>query len=92
VLRPYGAFVQTIVDVDEKLLKLAEQQARRDGMSLGALVEDALRAALQIPPPPTKACAADVEAVDGDDVFFESLEEVRAFGRVLPTHRHVELS
>jgi hypothetical protein len=80
------------VDVDEKLLSLAEQQARRDGMSLGALLEDALRAALNIPPPPAKACAHEAEAVDGDDAFFASLEEIRAFGRAPATHRQVELS
>jgi len=92
VRRPYSVPLQTVVDVDEKLLSLAGQRARRDGMSLGALVEDALRAALHIPPSPTTTCADEVEAVDGDAACCASLEEVRALGRVLRAHRQVELS
>jgi hypothetical protein len=91
VLQPYGSSVQTVVDVDEKLLNLAEQKARRDGMSLGTLVEVALRAALHIPPPRAGSPTDEVEAVDGDDAFFASLEQVRAFGRLRAARRQVDL-
>ncbi|MEI6782306.1 MAG: hypothetical protein WCQ21_15460 [Verrucomicrobiota bacterium] len=41
--------MQTVLDVDEGLLNLAERQARRDGKSLGSLVEadDAFSTALE---------------------------------------------
>jgi hypothetical protein len=38
--------MQTIVDLDEKLLREAEQVAAREGRTLSALLEDALRARL----------------------------------------------
>lgn len=84
--------MQTVVDVDEKLLNLAEQKALRDGMTLGTLMEVALRAVLHIPPPPARTPTDEVEAVDGDDAFFASLEQIRAFGRLPAARRQVELS
>ena len=82
--------MQTVVDVDEKLLNLAEQKAHRDGKSLAALVEDALRVALLVPPP-LKAVAEEVETVDGDEACFIALDEIRTLGRVPAPHRQVEL-
>ena len=40
----YG--MKTTVDLDDELLRLAKQQAAKDGVSLRVLVEDALRARL----------------------------------------------
>jgi hypothetical protein len=91
VRRSYDDFVQTVVDIDEKVLSLAEQKARRDGMSLGALVEEALRAVLHLPPPLEKTCAEEHKSIDGDDAFFASLDEIRALGRFPAEHRQVDL-
>jgi hypothetical protein len=53
--------MQTVLDVGERLLNVAEQQGRWDGKSLGALVEDALRAVLHAPEslPSASGSAAD---------------------------------
>ena len=70
--------MQTVLDVDERLLKLAERQARRDGKSLGALVEDALRAVLHAPESLPNASDDAADSVEADDAFFTALEEIRA--------------
>ena len=81
--------MQTVLDVDERLLNLAEQQARRDGMSLGALVEDALRAVLHAPQSLPKPFENAANCVEADDAFFTALEEIRALGRLPASHRQV---
>ncbi len=83
--------MQTGLDVDERLLNLAEQQARRDGKSLGSLVEDALRAVLQTPQTPPEPFEHAVDSVEADDAFFSALEEIRALGRLPAAHRRVNL-
>ena len=89
--RSYGTCVQTVVNVDEQVLTLAEQQARRNGKSLDSLVEDALRAALHLSPAQANACDAETESVDADAAFFDGLEEIRALGRLSAAHRQVDL-
>jgi hypothetical protein len=83
--------MQTVLDVDERLLNLAERQARRDGKSLGALVEDALRAVLHAPESLPNASEDTADSVEADDAFFTALEEIRALGRLPAAHRQVNL-
>jgi hypothetical protein len=83
--------MQAVVDVDQKLLSLAEQRARQEGKSLEAFVEDALRAVLGSSPT-VAASDKPAEIVDADDAFFAALEEIRALGRVPAPHRQASLS
>jgi len=73
--------MQTVMDVDERLLNLAERQARRDGRSLGALVEDPLRAVLHAPESLPNASEDAAKSVAADDAFSGALDEIRALGR-----------
>ena len=83
--------MQTVLDVDDKLLSLAEQRARRDGKSLGALVEDALRVVLRSAQPIPAPGERTVEFVEADDAFFSALEEIRALGRSPASLRQIPL-
>lgn len=89
----YCPSVQTTLDIDEALLRQLEHQARQQGKSLGALLEQALRAFVRNPAPQA-ATAPQNDVSDGlpdDDPFFRALEEVRALGRLPAPHRQVEL-
>lgn len=85
--------MQTVMDVDEKLLGLAERQARCEGKTLGAFVEAAIRSVLQ--PDRPQACdeagVPDETGLDADDPFFRALDEVRALGRLPSAHRRLGL-
>jgi hypothetical protein len=70
------------LDIDERLLRQLEQQAQRQGISLGAFLEQALRPVVQsnhnpdqstLPPDPN-------EGLSDNDLFFTALEELRAAG------------
>lgn len=83
--------MRTVLDVDEKLVGLAKQQAREQGRSLDDLVADALRTALH-----TVSASADEptpasEPLELGDAFFAALEEIRALGRTSCLRREVEL-
>ena len=81
--------MQTTLDIDEALLRQLEQQARQQGKSLGALVEQALRGFVRAPlAQPSAAPQNDAsEGLPDDDPFFSALEEVRALGRLPASHR-----
>ena len=71
--------------------KAAEDQARKQGKSLGALIEESLRrtvkaAAIFVPAPVESS--AD-EGLGDDDPFFKALDEIRAMGRLPAPHRAV---
>jgi hypothetical protein len=84
--------VQTTVDIDERLLRQLEQQARREGKSLDAYLNQTLSTvvrASETPGPP----AMSNDSIDGlpdDDPFFSALEEIRANGRFPALHREVD--
>ena len=85
--------MQTLMDVDERLLSMAEQQARSQGKTLGAFVEEALRSVLQ----PLRSQTHDetkdpIEiGLSDDDPFFCALEEVRELGHLPAKHRQIGL-
>lgn len=85
--------MQTVVDVDETLLGLAERQARCEGKTLGAFVEEALRSVLH--PAQLQPCddadVPDEPGLSADDPFFRALDEVRALGRLPAAHRQLGL-
>jgi hypothetical protein len=86
--------VKTIVDIDDALLRAAEDQARRQGKPLGILIEEALRITVKAPAdtaPPLAESAAD-EGLEGNDPFFAALEEIRSLGRLAAPHREVKLT
>jgi len=85
--------VRTTLEIDENLLREAEQRARHQGKSLGALLEEALRAAVQSPAamPSDEPMKDPGEALEASDPFFAALEEIRAKGRVAAPRREVEL-
>jgi len=83
--------MQAVLDVDERLLSLAEQQARREGKSMGALVEDALRLLLRTPQPLPIPSELEGDSVEADEPFFAALDEIRALGRLPAAHRRVNL-
>lgn len=75
--------MQTTIDIDEKILREAEQHAREQGKSLARLMEEALRQ-LMHPAVGNVSVPPDFQLDDrlGDeDPFFAALEEVRAAGR-----------
>ena len=83
--------MQTTLEIDEKLLKLAEQAARQRGKSVAALVEEALAVVVQ-PLQTASGTHASANATDGledNDPFFSALEEIRARGRAPTIHREV---
>jgi hypothetical protein len=84
--------VQTTVDIDGALLRQAEQQAKRQGKSLGALLEDALRAAIQSSVPDLSNGPGNemAEGLEIGDPFFTALDEIRALGRAPAQHRNVD--
>jgi hypothetical protein len=85
--------MQTTVELDDDLLREAKQKARELGKSLDALLEAALRDAVQWPAPvPLAEQVNDVaEALEASDPFFAALEEIRAKGCLPTPHRKVEL-
>ena len=85
--------MQTTLDIDESLLRQLEQQARQQGQSLGALLEQALRGFVRAPlaQPPAAPQNDASERLPDDDPFFSALEEVRALGRLPASHRQVNL-
>ena len=82
------------MNIDQQLLLEAELQARREGKSLGALVEDALRIVItSVPVQSVKASPDDVaDGLSEDDPFFTALEEIRATGRRPAPHRESKIS
>jgi hypothetical protein len=85
--------VRTTLDIDEALLRQLEEQARQQGKSLGALLEQALRGFVCAPAPhPAAALLPDAsEGLADDDPFFTALEEVRPLGRSATSRRQVDL-
>ena len=83
--------MQTMLDIDEALLRQLEQQARQQGKSLDALLEQALRGFVRAPVAQASAAPQNdaSEALPDDDPFFSALEEVRALGRLPASHRPV---
>jgi hypothetical protein len=81
------------LDIDESLLREAEQQARREGKSFAALIEDALRSFIEINAPRSSELpASDAEVgLDAQDPFFSALTEIRARGRVSAANRELVL-
>ena len=84
--------MQTTVDIDENLLRKAEQKARQQGKSLRVLLEEVLRVAIQSPPPlPSDEPMNDLtEGLESNDPFFTALEEIRAKGCFPAPRRNVE--
>ena len=89
----YFASVETTVNIDQRVLLEAELQARREGKSLGALVEEALRIVLPSVPAQTHKTSPDdlADGLSADDPFFTSLEEIRATGRLPAPHRETKV-
>lgn len=90
--KPYFGRVQTTVEIDDAILRQAEQQARQQGKSLAALMEDALRRVIQSPrsgPQGTPSETAD--GLEDNDPFFTALDEIRSQGRFPAPHRAVDL-
>jgi hypothetical protein len=50
-LNGYGRSVKTTLNLDDDLMRAARDRARRDGVTLTALISDALRKALAEPAP-----------------------------------------
>ena len=86
--------MKTTVDIDDAILRAAEDQARKQGKPLGRLIEEALRGTVKVAdvcaPAPTGSPVED--GLDSDDPFFAALEEIRASGRLPAPHREVHLS
>ena len=85
--------VRTILDMDEKIVALAKLKATEQGKSLDALVEEGLRAALQISAAP--ATQSDVlagEPLEPNDPFFSALEDIRSLGRQAASRRAIGLT
>ena len=88
-LTPYDGPVRTTVDIDENLLREAEQKARQQGKSLGVLLEEVLQVAIQSPPPLPSDEPMN-EGLEPKDPFFIALEEIRAKGCFPAPRRNVE--
>jgi hypothetical protein len=86
--------VKITVDIDGAILRVAEEQARKQGKPLGRLIEEALRGSIKpadvSTPAPTGSPMED--GLENDDPFFAALEEIRASGRLSALHREVHLS
>jgi hypothetical protein len=84
--------MKTMVEIDDAVLHAAEDQARKQGKSLGAIIEEALRntvkASANFAPAPDESSAGD--GLENDDPFFAALEEIRALGRLPAPHREVQ--
>jgi hypothetical protein len=74
--------VKTTVEIDDAVLRAAEDQARKQGKPLGVLIEEALRitvkSTVQFAPTPAESSAG--EGLEDHDPFFKALEEIRASG------------
>jgi hypothetical protein len=83
--------VKTTVDIDDAVLQAAEDQARKQGKPLGALIEEALRMTVKAAAAVTPASggSAAEEGLEEEDPFFIALEEIRALGRLPTPHREV---
>ena len=80
--------MQTTVNLDEQLLRQAEQQAMREGKSLDSLVAEALQRIFQAAPPAESRSSSDTaDGLNRDDPFFAALEEIRAHGRLEAARR-----
>jgi hypothetical protein len=85
--------MRTTVDIDEGVLRAAEEQARHQGKPLAALVEEALRtkvsaAASDMPTVPSPEYD---QGLDDNDPFFAALDEIRNAGRQPAPHREAGL-
>jgi hypothetical protein len=89
----YDWNMKTTVDIDERVLRAAEAQARHQGKPLSALVEQALRLTVnttagdQPAPMPPEADPG----LEDNDPFFAALDEIRDAGRQPAVHRKVQL-
>jgi hypothetical protein len=71
--------MNTTVDIDEGVLRAAEAEARHQGKPLAALVEQALRATVNLAPSEGFAAMPTQTdpGVEDDDPFFAALDEIR---------------
>ena len=82
--------MQTTVDIDDAVLHAAEDRARKQGKPLSAPIEEALRMTVKTDASfsATPSASAD-EELEENDLFFATLEEIRALGRLPTPHREV---
>jgi hypothetical protein len=85
----YGWNMKTTVDIDEGVLRAAEEKARHQGKPLAALIEEALRMAVNTTaadrPPATPPEPS--QGLEDNDPFFAALDEIRNAGRQTASHR-----
>lgn len=80
------------VEINDQLLKAAEQRAKDLGMSLSAILEEALRVSIPIAGGSAPLPGLTMpDGLDDNDPFFQALEEIRACGRAPATQRLVDL-
>jgi hypothetical protein len=73
--------MQTVVDVDEKIVTMAKLKAARQGRTFDSIVEEGLRLALDISSSIPQKPASDREQLDEEEAFFSALKEIRELGK-----------